>query len=607
MKKNKVQIYILIALIILFPYNTLGEGFGSVILTFAAVIFLHMYRKEEFKLDKKYLYFLSVLCGVGVVSLGITKDTISSLTGLTIYINAVLFYIIFSNLRKVRKHILEVVTYLISASTLVFVIYQGIILHKRIDGNLGYANTYALVLIIGLYINEILREEKLSFLFEIILIVGIFYTGSRNSLFYLIIFLGVRLFYNFKKEKFISLWSLFIALLIYIGVEYLGIGIMFIIPLVLYLLHYIGKKMSLKSKNFAVVIVGILSITFSMFFKTQWLLRIKNISFKTPVLQERLVYYDDVLKSIIKNPMGHGINAFEYRQYLEQSAFYDVRYVHNSILQRGYDLGILGVLIFVIIGGYGIYLLVKSDDENKKYYIPLVLSIYCHSLLDFDFAYPQIFIFVVMIVAFGGAEKKLQNIKNKKIVMILGKFVLILFSVYLIMINFMSFIGSNYENKGKYEKALGIYNIEKNITFKNPKNYAAIAQVYNKKYLETGNEENLKRCIENLEKAHEINGYDPRIVGNLAFSYDKLKDDNKAVKYYEEFIEKEKFYYPMYNAYYNFLNSRYDSSKDSFYSEKIKSVIEIYSLNYKKLNPRAKYMKEQMVKPDINKNLNMRK
>jgi hypothetical protein len=89
---------------------------------------------------------------IGVLSILFTKDVVLSLEGLTVYINAILFYIIFLSIKYEKDKIIKRITCLITAASLIFVVYEGVIMQSRVSGNFGYANTYALVLIIGLYL-----------------------------------------------------------------------------------------------------------------------------------------------------------------------------------------------------------------------------------------------------------------------------------------------------------------------------------------------------------------------------------------------------------------------------------------------------------------------
>ena len=77
--------------------------------------------------------------------------------------------------------------------------------------------------------------------------------------------------------------------------------------------------------------------------------RITSISFYSEELQERLIIIDDSWKSLITKPLGLGPTSFQYLQYYFQSAFYDVKYIHSSPLQVGFDLGILGMIIYSIM------------------------------------------------------------------------------------------------------------------------------------------------------------------------------------------------------------------------------------------------------------------
>lgn len=626
MKNIRLRDYILIGLLIFLPYNLVGEGFIGAILCFVGglyilkeirgqdTIFL-IFQKEivfgkhfRFNKEKVYLYLLLLLLGFAAISFAFSKDFMSSLNGFTLYIDAFIFYLYFLFKRRERSNILKAVVIMAVASSVIFIIYEGLLLGNRIEGTIGYANTYALLLIVALYLNNLMTKEKLKWLFELLLILGVIYTGSRNSLLYLLIYILIITIYDFKEKKLLFLVPAFLGVLIYICLEYLGIGIVFVLPIVIYIGYIVANKLSFKVKNYFTAALIVLSIFSTLVSQNDYIERVKNISLKTPVLQERFVYFEDALKSIVKNPLGHGISSFEYMQYGEQSAFYDVKYIHNSMLQIGYDLGILGMIIFLCIAIYGAYILYNIKGDSRKYFLPIYLSIFFHSILDFDFSYPTIFIIFVMLIGLArGGEKETNyfksstKVKNEKYAKNLNTKVIsgmisvvIVFSVYLISVNFINLIAGSLESSGKLQSALSLYRVEERFTIKNPKIYGAIAQVYNNMYENSKDDEVLKICIENLKKAESINPYNPIILGNLAFSYEKLGDEKQAISYYEEFIAKEKYYHEIYVMYKDFLDKRYNLTKHSFYKDKAEELKKIYKQNQSTLNHRAKYMKDQM-------------
>ena len=92
----------------------------------------------------------------------------------------------------------------------------------------------------------------------------------------------------------------------------------------------------------------------------------------------------------------------------------------------------------------------------------LHLTIFLHSLLDFDFSYAVVFIIIVMIVAFADNEEADKNLRvlNIQSKLQIGLYAcLLLFSLYLIVTNSIVFIGDKFAQQGKYDKAIIMYNI----------------------------------------------------------------------------------------------------------------------------------------------------
>lgn len=589
LKENGI-IYLLLIAITLMPYGTLGQEFSSVILCAISLI-VFIKNKNEIEMDKWYIGIIIGLIFTGLVSLIFTNNFTKTLSGLTVFVNAALMYIIFLQYKSHSMKILKFIVYILAISSMVFIIYQGGIYKIRIDGNIGYANTYGLVLLIGLYLSEVIEKNRFTWLMQVSLMLGIIYTQSRNTLIYLVIYLIIKVVYDFKKkEKFFSITNFFISIFIYFSIHMAGFGVFFILPLILLTIEYGYNKISSKAKNIITIILSGVGIPLLFLSDSNLSNRIGNISLTNGVFQERLIYFQDVIKALVKNPFGFGINSFEYSQYVHQSAFYDVKYVHNSILQVGYDMGLIGMAIFIMFGVWGGIILFKSTSKAKKYYIPLYVTIYLHSLLDFDFAYLVIWAIVVMIIAFAQEEINC-TFKVKPNFVLISSLVLI-FSLYLIVVNGFYSIGDKLNANRKLDEARKIYSINKAITFKDPDVYFRLAEIERKEGTNKDRDA-LNKSLLNLKEAERINPNDPRILGNIAFAYQSLDSDN-AIEYYDKFLNKAKFHSKMYKVYYSFLSKKYDETKNGLYKDKMEELEKTYYSNLKILNPKAKYLKDQM-------------
>lgn len=640
---------IIVLSIFLMPYAVIGEGAGSIILGLIGSLYILLKARElsffnegleENKLiNILYIFTLIFLVICGILSMFFSNNLISSLNGLVIYINGLLYYFIFWNMRNKKDKILKYSVYTIVLSGIFFSIYQGIILNKRIDGNIGYANTYALLLLISLYINEITKNKYFYRSIQILLMLAIFFTGSRTTFILMIIYVIL----NFVIRDGSQILSFFISIIIYAAIKYGGIGVILFVPIVLHLYEKISCKIKGKIIYGISAFLGVSSIVIFINTNSQLFSRIRSISIKNPVLQERFVFFQDAAVKILKSPFGTGINSFEYSQYIHQSAFYDVKYIHNSVLQIAYDMGILAGIIFICCFICGLFLITKNIKKGKKklYYTALYITIFAHSMLDFDFSYGSIFIIVIMITVFSCVKDKdkigteeicKSKVKNKKFKTVSGEFynkkmmkrenliiiriislAVLILTIYLISVNTSMLIGDKYALKGNYKKAENLYNFNKNITYNNTSIYLRLAQIHNGNYknIDADEKVELKECIDYLKAALKINPNDPRIYGNLAFINQKLGNEEDTIKYYREFLQREKFYSEIYELYYEYLSGQLKNIKkneiaereyfsEEFYEEEIKNLKKLYENNYEKLNPRAKYMKDQMIENLLN-------
>lgn len=578
--------FLLMTPVVLISYNLLPNSMCGALLSIIGCIFL-IKSKIELRVNKYIFFSILILNIISIISFISCKNINLFFDGFFVYLTVLIFYLIFINFNSMKLS--NAFVYITSVSAGIFVIFQGLIQTARVDGNFSYANTYGLVLLICLYVNEIKEKDNFYPIIQWILILGILFTESRNTFIYLIIFVILCFTIDLKqKREFKTIINFFTAIIIYILVKNLGSAITLTIPIFYIIFYYVYKKLYLNSRKHLSMIFIISLVTLILiilFIKTGFNTRISNITLGTGSLQERFVYYEDALKCIWKNPLGLGINSFVYNQYKHQSAFYDVKYIHNSLLQVCYDLGIIGLLVFIFIFVYGLYLIFKFENDRIKRVLKTALlsSIYLHSLLDFDFSFPTIFILVIMIINFSC---KVYDLEIKKCFKLMLLCLSILISVYICIINVFSLMGDNYAKKD-LNKSLYLYELNRNITFNNPDIYVFIAQVYNKNNL-------LKKCLDNLKIAEQINPEDPRIKTNLAFTYEKLDDINNTIKYYDKVLEYEKYYPEIYKKYYLYLGGIYNKTNDPKYVIKMDNLKKIYYKNFNSLNKRTIFLKNQL-------------
>lgn len=604
---------ILILLLVLIPYTYLGEEASAVFLTLVGIIYL-LIKKVNIKIEDNYLLLLALNIILGLSFIFFSKDYFTSLNSLFLLVLPLIFYIIFLNNIENKDHILKCLLYCIVISSLVFIIIQGSFYNKRIDGNLGYANTYALLLLIALFLNEII-ETNFYNLFQLIIFTGIIYTSSRNTLVYLAIFIVLKIYYNRRsKDVFGFLLNFFLALCTYVLIAFIGSMMVFIMPLIFIISYFVLEKIKPEIKNITSILITGIGIAYIFLINTNFSQRLRNFKLSSGVLQERFLYYIDTTKYIIKHPLGAGIGTFPYKQYSFQTAFYDVKYIHNSLIQSAYEMGILGLILYISIFILGL-LIIWKNKNNRKYFIPLYLIIYLHSLLDFDFSYAVIIAMLSLLVAFSKeklpAKAKVKKAKanndikeklqEKSITSYLVKpfcIFLIAVTAYSTLINTLSSTALLTKNAVSYDISIKLNSAASKLTFKTPYFYSQIAECYNLKYShEKGNNlDYLKSCIQYLDKAYAINEEDPRIVGNLALTHKNLLNKEQSILYFKKFLSLEKYYPKMYSVYYKFLNDINSLPPKGSYDNEIKNLKKTYDSAYKSLNEKSKYMNDQITK-----------
>lgn len=233
---------------------------------------------------------------------------------------------------------------------------------KRLGGFFQYPNTFALFLLLGIII--ILFKEKIKvsdYIMMLILLIGIFITGSR-TIFILLLF---ALVFCFIKNK--------------------------------------SARRLILSGASALIAIIIFAVIFQKGFAS--IGRILSISAESSTFLGRLLYDIDGLKIIFNKPLGLGYLGYNYVQGSFQTGLYSVRFIHNEFLQLALDAGILPLIAFLII-------IIKSLISKNVLLLEKAIILTCclHFAFDFDLQYTIIFILFVTALDFG----KTVSVKLKK-------------------------------------------------------------------------------------------------------------------------------------------------------------------------------------------------
>lgn len=563
------------------PYTYLGENLSSLLLSIIGLVYLFFNNNKE-DINKKFMISLMLLNIVAIVSLIFNNFSYDSFSGYTIYLNMIIYYIIYSKINKESTNVLRDIVYIVAGLCVIFIIIQGLYNNIRIYGNIGYANSYALLLFVAYFFNILREKDKFVDIIEIVLVIGILYTGSRTTL---ILLLGSYIFRLIQKDEKFNLQNPIFAFIIYYVCSLLNLKALLVVPIIIYVYWQIKN---IKINKFIIIALAIMSVGIFTLGSSNTTDRLKNISLKNASLQERFVYYEDSLKSIKNKPMGEGINTFKYKSYKDSSAFYDVKYIHNSIIQIAYDIGVIGSIIFIIILIFSVTLLIRN--RGNKLVILLFLFIIIHSLLDFDMAYGTFGIILVMLVSLYGEGGK-DTIKFSKFLSIPIITVLAFVSLYEGTLYLGNAMLVNNKNKGS-DTCL---NIADKISF--GVDYRSLflhSSVYKNFYDENNDNKNLDKSLDYLMESYNINNENPLIIWNIVYINQKLDNEDEVIKYMDDLINLEKYNPEVYNLFYDYFNDKYKNTNNNDYKKICDEINNKKEEAKSTRNNKAIYLKNQI-------------
>lgn len=80
----------------------------------------------------------------------------------------------------------------------------------------------------------------------------------------------------------------------------------------------------------------------------------------------------------------------------------------------------------------------------------------------------------------------------------------------------------------------------------------------------------------------------------MSYIYEKLGDDLNVIKLRNELLDIEKYNKELYIIYEDFLNRKYDETKDNLYIDLLELLSKKYTEAKLSINKRAKYIKNQI-------------
>lgn len=231
--------------------------------------------------------------------------------------------------------------------------------NNRLSGFLQYPNSFAAFLLVGIAVQGGKEHNKIfDWLTDLILIAGIFLSGSRTSV--LLLVFALLVIAVFRKK----IHPLFVLALT------VGVGIF--------------GALLLRSEQ---------QITF--------------LGRDIGSLFVRILYYKDALPVILRYPFGLGYLGYRALETTFQTSRYTVSFVHSGLLQLLLDIGWIPTLL--LLGAVGKTLLSSRTAPACKMVL-LVLSAHC--LIDFDL---EFFLFwAILLFCLDFEEGKVYLLKFRK-------------------------------------------------------------------------------------------------------------------------------------------------------------------------------------------------
>lgn len=140
--------------------------------------------------------------------------------------------------------------------------------------------------------------------------------------------------------------------------------------------------------------------------------RYLSISLTESTFVGRLLYWQDALTLLIRNPFGLGYMGYYYAQQSVQTGVYTVAYLHNDLLQLILDTGwVPAAIFFAALIKWFCSKTVSGADK-------IVVGALClHSFFDFNFQFVGMFFLLILLVTPATYDKHL-TVKPKPVLKI---------------------------------------------------------------------------------------------------------------------------------------------------------------------------------------------
>lgn len=391
---KKLEMYqaLLICLIVCVAFFGMYYEFCGSIMTIVLVMMIlvcwQKCRRIYFKITTgSLLYLIFLLCHIFTVCYGTDRGMIFLGIGKILWIAP--FLLLYQQLAtEQRRNLFHAIPWI--GIGIVIVGMLGLMIsplkeifwvNHRLGGTFQYPNTLAIFLLMGIIIlfYEECTDSRQALCFAI-LCIGIAATGSRTAM--LISVLAICVIVIIRKKW--MLCFLFMSLIV-LGVCY-------------------------------ILVTG----------DTDTIGRMLKLSFTESTFVGRFLYAYDAFGLLLRHPFGMGHLGYYYAQNMIQTGAYNVRYVHNDLLQIGLDIGWMPMLAYV----WAVFKCIcsKAVSADKKW---ILIVVFMHGLLDFDLAYTVMLCLMFLIMDDVRHEKLGEHLPE--IVPIMGGGILIVSAVIIVV------------------------------------------------------------------------------------------------------------------------------------------------------------------------------
>ena len=250
------------------------------------------------------------------------------------------------------------------------------------SGTFGYANTFALVMLMGIIVAflKLNKSDIINSAEIVVMFAGLWFSGSCFTL------------------------------------------VLFGFTVILLLLHINSNKI----RAAVLGIIFFIGVIFGILFRSAGIIgRIFSDNLST--LYGRLLYWQDALLLIKKYPFGMGYLGYHYKQPQIQTGVYTVRYVHNDILQIALDIGLLPMCMIIAV--IVLALLNKERDYIERI---LIFTIFAHCIFEFDLEYTVV-VFILVLLLSCSNEKFYERFSVSTIILKYNAIAFGLVCIYMVL------------------------------------------------------------------------------------------------------------------------------------------------------------------------------